>query len=98
MRGTIVPGTTFDYWNVMMCWGVLYGGMTILFGALLLISARAAADDLRVRRATALVGVLAAVLQAVVSIGYKATPPAFFMIPAAIILAMAAGLPERRTP
>jgi hypothetical protein len=44
------------------------------------------------------VGVAAAFLQTVVAIVFKAMPPAFFMIPAAIMLALAAGLPERRTP
>ena len=26
-----VPGTPWNYWDVMQCWGVLYGAMTILF-------------------------------------------------------------------
>jgi hypothetical protein len=98
MRRLVIPGTTFTYWNIFQCWGLLYGGMTVLFGILLLVSARAAKGDPAVRHASALVGVAAALLQTVVSIVFKATPPAFFMIPAAIILALAAGLPERRTP
>src|ERR1044072_3222051 len=56
MRDFSIPGTSFNYWNVMQCWGALYGGMTILFGALLLSAARSAPGDRRVGRATAPVG------------------------------------------
>jgi hypothetical protein len=95
MRGFVIPGTSFTYWNVMQCWGTLYGVMTLLFGVLLLASVRAAPGDARVRRATAIVGAITASAQAVVVIGYRTTPPAFFMVPAAICFALSAGLPER---
>jgi hypothetical protein len=94
MRELVISGTNFTYWNVMQCWGALYGGMTLLFGILLLASLRAAGGDPRVRRTTAIIGAIAAVVQAVVAIAYKTTPPAFFMVPAAVCLALAAGLPE----
>jgi hypothetical protein len=45
MRRLVIPGTTFTYWNIFQCWGVLYGGMTVLFGILLLASTRAAKGD-----------------------------------------------------
>jgi len=90
MRTTVIPDTPFTYWNVMQCWGALYGAMTILFGVLLLASARAAAGSAGVRRATGIVGAIAAVVQAACAIYFNATPPAFFMIPAALLLLVAA--------
>ena len=98
MRDLSIPGTSFTYWNVMQCWGALYGGMTILFGALLLSAARSAPGDRRVRRATATVGALAAILQAAVALVYRTPPPAFFMVPAAVAFVLAATLPERNLP
>jgi len=98
MRGFAIPGTSFTYWNVMQCWGALYGGMTLLFGILLLTSVRAAGGDPRVLRTSALVGAIAASVQAVVAIVYRTPPPVFFMVPAALCFAVAAGLPEKRTP
>jgi hypothetical protein len=98
MRGFVISGTSFTYWNVMQCWGVLYGAMTLLFGILLLVAVRAASSDARVRRATAIVGAIAATAQALVTIAYRTPPPAFFMVPAAVCFALAAGLPERKTP
>lgn len=95
MRGSVIAGTNFSYWNVMQCWGVLYGGMTLVFGVLLLVALRAARGDPRVRRATAGVGALAAAFQAVATIVYKTPPPAFFMVPAAVCFVLAAALPER---
>jgi hypothetical protein len=95
MRGSVITGTNFTYWNVMQCWGTLYGAMTLVFGVLLLVSVRAARGDARVRRTTAIVGAFAAGVQAVVAIAYGTPPPAFFMVPAAICFALAAGLPER---
>src|SRR5580765_1998434 len=95
MRGSVISGTSFTYWNVMQCWGVLYGTMTLLLGVLLLVSVRAARGDARVRRTTAIVGAIAASVQAVIAIAYGTPPPAFFMVPAAVCFALAAGLPER---
>jgi hypothetical protein len=98
MRGFVISGTSFTYWNVMQCWGALYGAMTLLLGVLLLASVRAAPGDARVRRTTAIVGAIAASVQAVVAIAYRTPPPAFFMVPAAVCFALAAGLSERKTP
>ena len=96
MRGFAIPGTSFTYWNIMQCWGVLYGGMTLLFGILLLASVRAAGGDPHVRRATAIVGAIAAGVQAGVAIAYQTPPPVFFMVPAAVCFALAAGWREQR--
>jgi len=98
MRKVAISGTSFTYWNVMQCWGALYGAMTMLFGALLLSASRSAPGDPRVRRATAIVGALAAILQAGVALVYRTPPPVFFMVPAAVVLVLAAALPERNTP
>jgi len=95
MRTSVIPGTTFTYWNVMQCWGALYGAMTLLMGVLLLAIARAAAGSASVRRATGIVGAIAAIAQAACSIYFKATPPAFFMVPAALLLLAAAFWPEQ---
>ena len=90
MRTSVVPGTPFTYWNIMQCWGALYGAMTILFGVLLLASALAAAGSARVRRTTGIVGAIAAMAQSACSLYFNATPPVFFMIPAAALLLVAA--------
>ena len=89
MRSTHIPDTPFTYWNVMQCWGALYGAMTILFGVLLL----ATAGEARVRRAAAWTGVVAAAVQAACSLYFGAYPPAFFMIPAAVVLLIVAVRP-----
>jgi hypothetical protein len=65
MRASVVPGTTMNYLNIMQCWGALYGAMTILFGVMLLATVRSSAGDARVRRAAAMTGVLAAIVQSV---------------------------------
>ena len=96
IRTFIVPGTTFNYWNVMQCWGALYGAMTILFGAGLLAAKRTSGGDPRVIRALSWIGAVAAFLQAAVSLGYATPPPAFFMVPAATLLLLAARWPEKR--
>jgi hypothetical protein len=96
MRASVIPGTSFTYWNVMQCWGALYGAMTILFGVLLLAAARASAGSAGVRLATGIVGVIAAVVQAACAIYFKTIPPAFFMIPAALLLLVASFWPEPR--
>jgi len=98
MRTSLIPGTPFTYWNVMQCWGALYGAMTILFGVLLIASARAAAGSASVRRATGIVGVIAAIAQTVCSFYFKAIPPVFFMIPAALLLLVAAFMRTEPTP
>src|SRR4030095_11186861 len=85
-----VPGTPWNYWDVMQCWGVLYGARTILFGVVLVASHRASGGDPRVRRATSLIGAIAAGVQFVFSLGYGALPPLHFMIPAGFPLARAA--------
>src|SRR5262245_56073651 len=84
MRGFLVTGTSWNYWNVMQCWGVLYGVLTVLFGVALLAVPRAAGGDPRVRRTIALVGAIAAIAQTACVLVYNTPPPAFFMIPAAI--------------
>ena len=89
MRTIVIPGTTFTYWRIMQCWGALYGGMTVALGVMLLAVVRAS-GDVRVRRTAARVGVVAAVLQSALTLFYRTPPPAFFMIPAGILLLLAA--------
>jgi hypothetical protein len=96
MRAYVVPGTSMNYWNIMQCWGALYGAMTILFGVVLLATVRAAGGDARVRRAAALAGAIAACAQVACVLVYATPPPAFFMIPAGALLLLAAFWPERR--
>lgn len=96
MRTSAIPGTPFTYWNIMQCWGALYGAMTILFGVLLLVSARAAAGGPSGRRATGTVGALAAAVQTVCAFYFNTIPPVFFMIPAALLLLVAAAWREPR--
>ena len=90
MKTSVIPGTPFTYWNIMQCWGAFYGAMTVLFGVLLLVSLRAAQGSARVRRATGIVGALAAIAQAACAYLFNAIPPVFFMIPAAVLLVAAA--------
>jgi hypothetical protein len=95
MRESVVPGTTMNYLNIMQCWGALYGAMTILFGVMLLATVRASAGDARVRKAAAMTGALAAIIQSVCVLVYDTPPPAFFMIPAALLLLGSRLWPER---
>ena len=97
LRTFIIPGTSYNYWNVMQCWGALYGAMTILFGVVLVIGHRTTGGDPRVRRATSLVGAIAAGVQFVFAIGYGTLPPIYFMIPAGLLLLLAARWPWERT-
>src|SRR5215468_8660561 len=64
LRTFVVPGTMFNYWNVMQCWGALYGAMTIAFGVALLAVKRVSGGDARVIRATSWIGAVAAFVQA----------------------------------
>ena len=97
MKTHVIPGTPFTYWNIMQCWGALYGAMTILFGALLLVSRRASGGSPAVRRATAITAVIAALVQTACSFFYNAIPPVFFMIPAALLMLLAATWREQPT-
>jgi hypothetical protein len=90
MKGHVIPGTSFTYWNIMTCWGALYGGMTFLFGALMLAVGHWTDHAPRGHRATAITGCIAAILQSAVALACQAPPPAFFMIPAALLLAVSA--------
>jgi hypothetical protein len=97
MKEFVIPDSSFTYWNIMQCWGALYGGMTFLFGIGLLAAARAAGGEPRVLRATAAVGAIAAALQAAVALVYHTPPPAFFMVPASLVM-VAAGIAAGRRP
>jgi hypothetical protein len=92
-----VPGTPWNYWDVMQCWGVLYGAMTILFGVALVAVHLTSGGDPRVRRAVSLIGAIAAGVQFVFSLGYGALPPMYFMIPAGLLLVLAARWPWEGT-
>jgi hypothetical protein len=96
MRSSTIPGTPFTYWNIMQCWGALYGAMTILFGVMLLACLRASGGHPRVRRVTAVTGAIGAAVQSAGSWYFNAYPPIFFMVPAGALLLMAAFWPERR--
>ena len=87
---TKLAGASFTWWQVMMCWGALYGAMSLLFGVHALVVTRECDYDPRVVRGSARVLAVAALAQAVVAIFYTTTPPAFFMIPAALLAALAA--------
>ncbi len=89
MRHTKLGGADFTLFDVMMGWGALYGAMSLLFGVQALATVGAARGDLAVIRASARVGMVAAILQSAVSLGYHTPPPLFFMIPAAILMAVA---------
>ena len=97
MRGSIIPGTTMNYLGVMQCWGALYGAMTILIGVMLLVAPNAAGGSARVRKPVALTGAIAAIVQTACALFYNAPPPAFFMIPAVLLLLASAFWPERPT-
>ena len=96
MKTSIIPGTPFTYWNVMQCWGALYGAMTILFGVMLLACLRASGGNPRVRRVTGITGAIAAAVQSASSWYFNAYPPMFFMIPVGALLLMAAFWAERQ--
>lgn len=89
MRHARVAGSGFTLYDIMMCWGALYGAMSFVFGLHMLFVARAAGAALPVLRASARIGALAAVFQAVISLSYHTPPPAFFMLPAALLLGLA---------
>jgi hypothetical protein len=95
IRTFTIPGTTWNYWDVMQVWGALYGAMTVLFGVILLASARASGGDPRVIRTTSLIGAIAALAQFVFVIVYRTPPPLYFMIPAGSLFLLAARWPER---
>ncbi len=95
MGTTRLTGAAFTWWQVLMCWGALYGAMSFLFGVHALAVSRACGGDLRVVRASAGVLALAAAAQSAIAIFYTTTPPAFFMIPAALLAAFAAFAPAR---
>lgn len=95
MRGFVLPGTSFTYWNIMQCWGALYGGMTLLLGVLLLVAVRAAGGAPRVLRACTIVGASAAILQCIAAIAFDTLPPVFFMAPAALCFLLAVALSKR---
>ena len=90
LRGYVIPGAGFNYWDAVQCWGALYGGMTFLFGALLLAIGHWTAHEPRAHRVTATMGTIAALVQGVVALAFHAPPPAFFMFPAAVVLAISA--------
>jgi len=96
IRTFTVPGTPFNYWDVMQVWGALYGAMTVLFGALLLAVQRASGGEPRVVRATSLIAAVAAFVQFACCIIYQTPPPVFFMIPAGILFFLAARWPVER--
>src|SRR5262245_45755001 len=96
LRTFTVPGTSFNYWNVMQCWGALYGAMTVAFGVAMLAVKRTSGGDPRVIRATSWIGAAAAFMQAAVSLFYATPPPAFFMFPACALLLFAARWPEKQ--
>ncbi|MCE9628290.1 MAG: hypothetical protein K8R56_10295 [Candidatus Eisenbacteria bacterium] len=90
MKAHVIPHSSFTYWNIMTCWGALYGGMTFLFGALMLAVGHWTAHDVRGHRCTAITGCIAALLQGGVAVALATPPPAFFMFPAAALLAISA--------
>ena len=89
MDRTHIAGSGFSLLDVMNCWGGLYGVMSLLFGVHALVTVHAARGDLAVVRASARTAALAAVLQAIVSLAYHTPPPAFFMLPAAMLMGLA---------
>lgn len=90
MKQFVIPGADFTYWNIMQCWGALYGGMTFLFGALVLAVGHWTDHDLRGHRVTAITGAVAAALQATISLAFHTPSPAFFMIPCALLFVISA--------
>ena len=97
IRTFLIPGTSFNYWDVMQCWGAGYGAMTLLFGVLLLASRRVSGGDPRMIRTTSLIGALAALAQFAFAVAYKTTPPVYFMVPAGTMFLLAARWPEKAT-
>lgn len=89
MDRTHIAGSGFSLRDMMMCWGALYGVMSLLFGVHALVTVHAARGDLAVVRASARTAALAAVLQAIVSLAYHTPPPALFMLPAAMLMGLA---------
>lgn len=92
-----IPGTSYNYWDVMRGWGAGYGAMTLFFGVVLLVSRRMSGNDPRMIRATSLIGALAALAQFVFAVAYKTAPPLYFMVPAGTLFLLAARWPERTT-
>lgn len=92
---TRLAGAPFTWWQVLMCWGALYGAMSLLLGVHALALTRACAHDPRVVRSSARVLAVAAIVQSAVAIFYTTTPPAFFMIPAAVLCLLAGWAPVR---
>lgn len=89
MRNTKLSGAGFTLFEMMMGWGALYGAMSLVFGLQALATVTAARGELAVVRASARVGMAAAILQSVVSLIYHTPPPLFFMIPAALLFGIA---------
>ncbi|MCC6650126.1 MAG: hypothetical protein IT348_03140 [Candidatus Eisenbacteria bacterium] len=90
-----LAGASFTWWQVLMCWGALYGAMSFLFGVHALAVTRSCAHDPRVVRSSARVLAVAAIAQSVVALFYTTAPPAFFMIPAAVLCLIAGWAPAR---
>lgn len=90
MKQFVIPGAGFTYWDIMQCWGALYGGMTFLFGALILAVGHWTDHDPRGHRVTAITGAVAAALQATVALAFHTPPPAFFMVPCALLFVISA--------
>src|SRR5262245_164619 len=80
IRTFTVPGTPFNYWNVLQSWGALYGTMTLLFGVALLAARYTSGGDPRVIRATSLIGAIAALVQIVFAVIFRTPPPVIFMV------------------
>ena len=95
IRTFLIPGTSFNYWDVMQCWGGGYGAMTLLFGVLLLATRRVSGGDPRMIRTTSLIGAIAALAQLGFSVAYKTSAPVYFMVPAGTLFLLAARWPER---
>lgn len=89
MDRTHIAGSGFSLRDVMMCWGALYGVMSLLFGVNALATVRAAGGDIDVVRASARTAALAAVLQGIISLAYHTPPPAMLMLPAAMLMGLA---------
>lgn len=89
MARTHLAGSGFSLRDIMMCWGALYGVMSLLFGVNALTTVHAARGDIAVVRASARTAALAGVLQGIVSLAYHTPPPAVFMLPAAMIMGLA---------
>ncbi len=92
---TKLAGTPFTWWNVLMCWGALYGAMTFVLGLHALAIVRDCAYEARVIRSSARFLMLAAIVQSVVALFYGTPPPAFFMIPAGVLAALSAFTPAK---